>query len=346
MYGKDFDILKDILKTKPKRLIYFPARRYLQVDWRNEEVMREFLKNNKDRILKSFYSSTLLSADITTNGFRSLALLFHEVEFYIKRGVKVEEYLGDLNLRWRTHLRGWKIEEGRDIYGNFKIAFKDVSKSNIRLVRVNDEILELDNPPRMNVLGVFTGNFGGKHIKRIIERFRVMEGKAFKQGDEDKGFLKLGDYIIKVLENSIIVVHLKRATYRVVFEILRYGNPRIRNMVIPVKLKLEDNLKLRLREFGFTFYGDTLRSIPELPVGFQPETLNEIKKELSGIEENEIFVKKLAKFISERSAVLDVDKLLFDLFLCKNPFQDPDGNIIILRWREEEIRKHFGEIVF
>ncbi len=343
MYGKDFDILKDILKTKPKRLIYFPARKYLQVDWSDENTMDAFLRNNKDRILKSFYSSTLLTANITTNGFRILALLFPEVEFYIKRGIKVEEYLGDVGLRWRIHLRGWKIEEGRDIHGNFKIAFKDVAKSTIRLVRVNDEVLKLDNPPRMNILGIFAGDFGEKHIIRIIERCRVMEGRTFKQGDEVKGFLKLGDYIIKVLENSVLIVHLKRATYRVIFERLRYGNLRIRNMVMPVKLKLEENLKRRLREFGFIFQGDMLGSVPELPVGFQSETLNEIQKELSGIEEDEIFVKRLAKFVSERSIPMDVDRLLFDLFLCKNPFQDPDGNIIILRWREEEIRKHFGE---
>ena len=325
-------MLGEILRWRPKRLILFPERGLLQVEFEDEKFCRDIPEKLEDyeNILILRYSGNIYS-------FRIYALLWEEVEFYIKRGVKVEEFRGSLEERWGKHLKGWDFEEVDNIIGKVYIAHRDAERGNIRFVRIGEEIKKLKFPPRKNFLAVFKGEQGFQSAIKFLKGF--FEGvKAQFRSSENVRLLE--NYAIRVIGDSVVIVDVKRAAFRVIFDKLMGGRFSTRNLSIPLEVKLPEKVREILQKFGFGFSSERLVSVPDLPVNISIESLENFSKFSQNLEDEEVIVRNLARFLSE-GRLKDEEILLSELLMCNNPYYDPEGKVIIMMIPLEEIREYF-----
>jgi len=326
-------MLGEILRGRPKRLILFPERGLLQVEFEDEKFHRDIPEKLEDyeNILILRYSGNIYS-------FKIYALLWEEVEFYIKRGIKVEEFRGSLVERWGKHLKGWDFEEVDNIIGKVYIAHRDVERGKVRFVRIGEEIKKLKFPPRKNFLAVFKGEQGFQSAIKFLKGF--FEGvKAQFRSPEKVNLLE--NYAIKVIGDSVVIVDVKRAAFRVIFDKLMGGKFSTRNLSIPLEVKLPEKVREILQKFGFRFSGERLVSVPDLPVNISIESLENFAKFSQNLENEEVIVRNLARFLSG-GRLKDEEVLLSELFMCNNPYYDPEGKVITMMIHLEEIREYFG----
>jgi hypothetical protein len=326
-------MLGEILRWRPKRLILFPERGLLQVDFEDGEFHRNIPEKLEDyeNMLILRYSGNIYS-------FRIYALLWEEVEFYIKRGIKVEEFRGSLEERWEKHLKGWDFEEVDNIIGKVYIAHKDAERGNIRFVRIGEEIKKLKFPPRKNFLAVFRGEQGFQSAIKSLKGFFEGAKAQFRSPEKVK---LLDNYAIRVIGDSVVIIDVKRAAFRVIFDKLMGGRFSTRNLSIPLEIELPEKVRETLQKFGFGFSGERLVSIPDLPVNISIESLENFAKFSQNLENEELIIRNLARFLSE-GRLKDEEVLLSELFMCNNPYYDPEGKAIMMMIPLEEIREYFG----
>jgi len=325
-------MLGEILRWRPKRLILFPERGLLQVEFEDEKFCGDIPEKLEDyeNMLILRYSGDLYS-------FRIYALLWEEVEFYIKRGIKVEEFRGSLEERWGKHLKGWDFKEVDNIIGKVYIAHRDVGRGNIRFVRIGEEIKKLKFPPRKNFLAVFKGEQGFQSAIKFLKGF--FEGaKAQFRSPENVRLLE--DYAIRVIGDSLVIVDVKRAAFRVIFDKLMGGRFSTRNLSIPLEVKLPEKVRETLQKFGFGFSGKRLVSMPDLPVNISIESLENFARFSQNLEDEEVIVRNLARFLSE-GRLKDEEVLLSELLMCNNPYYDPEGKVIMMMIPLEKIKEYF-----
>jgi hypothetical protein len=325
-------MLGEILRWRPKRLILFPERGLLQVEFEDGKFCGDIPEKLEDyeNMLILRYSGNLYS-------FRIYALLWEEVEFYIKRGIKVEEFRGSLVERWGKHLKGWDFKEVDNIIGKVYIAHRDVERGNIRFVRIGEEIKKLKFPPRKNFLAVFKGEQGFQSAIKFLKGF--FEGvRAQFRSPENVRLLE--NYAIRVIGDSVVIIDVKRAAFRVIFDKLMGGRFSTRNLSIPLEVKLPEKVREILQKFGFGFSGERLFSMPDLPVNISIESLENFAKLSQNLEDEEVIVRNLARFLSE-GRLKDEEILLSELFMCNNPYYDPEGKVITKMIPLEEIREYF-----
>ncbi|MEO0139497.1 MAG: hypothetical protein ABIL16_07115 [candidate division WOR-3 bacterium] len=337
-------MLGKILRFSPKRLILFPEKGYLQVKWEKGEYKGEFVKNFGNLVIEEYdYPAVLLKFQESLRVFKIYALLWYEVDFYIKRGIKVEEFVGGLPGRWEENLRGWNIRTMQTLNGKYFLAYKRTNRASIRFLRVKDGIKRLKFPRRMNILAVFEGDFTFEGAVRVLREYFEKAGYTFKSPEIKNGTI-FGKYYIKIMGDSILLVHIPRAVFRVVFERFKGGYQVVKNLLMPIKLdKIPETVKIRLSRLGFKFSGNSIISVPELPISFAANAIENFIRESTGIEGEDDFIKKLSKALSEDAQIKDVENFIFELFMCKNPYQDPEGNVIIKRISLDEINEYFGE---
>jgi hypothetical protein len=325
-------MLGEILRWRPKRLILFPERDLLQVEFEDGKFCGDIPEKLEDyeNMLILRYSGSLYS-------FRIYALLWEEVEFYIKRGIKVEEFRGSLEERWERYLKGWDFEEVDNIIGKVYIAHRDAERGNIRFVRIGGEIKKLKFPPRKNFLAVFKGEQGFQSAIKFLKGF--FEGvKAQFRSPENVRLLE--NYAIRVIGDSVVIVDVKRATFRVIFDKLMGGRFSTRNLSIPLDIELPERLREILQKFGFGFSGERLVSIPDLPVNISIESLENFAKFSQNLEDEELIIRNLARLLSE-GRLKDEEILLSELLMCNNPYYDPEGKVIMMMIPLEEIKEYF-----
>jgi hypothetical protein len=310
----------------------FPERGLLQVEFEDGKFHRDIPEKLEDyeNILILRYSEDLYS-------FRIYALLWEEVEFYIKRGLKVEEFRGSLEERWGKHLKGWDFEEVDNIIGKVYIAHRDAERGNIRFVRIGEEIKKLKFPPRKNFLAVFKGEQGFQSAIKFLKGFFEGVKAQFRSPEKVK---LLEDYAIRVIGDSVVIVDVKRAAFRVIFDKLVGGRFSTRNLSIPLEVKLPEKVREILQKFGFGFSGERLVSVPDLPVNISIESLENFAKFSQNLEDEELIIRNLARFLSE-GRLKDEDILLSELLMCNNPYYDPEGKAIMMMIPLEEIREYF-----
>jgi hypothetical protein len=287
--------------------------------------------------LEDYENMLILRYSGNIYSFRIYALLWEEVEFYIKRGVKVEEFRGSLEERWERYLKGWDFEEVDNIIGKVYIAHRDAERGNIRFVRIGEEIKKLKFPPRKNFLAVFKGEQSFQSAIKFLKGF--FEGaKAQFRSPENVRLLE--DYAIRVIGDSLVIVDVKRAAFRVIFDKLMGGRFSTRSLSIPLEVKLPEKVREILQKFGFGFSGERLVSIPDLPVNISIESLENFARFSQNLEDEEVIVRNLAKFLSE-GRLKDEEILLSELLMCNNPYYDPEGKVITKMIPLEEIREYF-----
>jgi hypothetical protein len=325
-------MLGEILRWRPKRLILFPERGLLQVEFEDEKFCGDIPEKLEDyeNMLILRYSGDLYS-------FRIYALIWEEVEFYIKRGIKVEEFRGSLEERWERYLKGWDFEKVDNIIGKVYIAHRDVERGNVRFVRIGEEIKKLKFPPRKNFLAVFKGEQGFQSAIKFLKGF--FEGvRAQFRSPENVRLLE--NYAIRVIGDSVVIIDVKRAAFRVIFDKLMGGRFSTMNLSIPLEVKLPEKVRKILQKFGFGFSGERLFSMPDLPVNISIESLENFAKFSQNLEDEEVIVRNLARFLSE-GRLKDEEILLSELFMCNNPYYDPEGKVITKMIPLEEIREYF-----
>ncbi len=327
-------MLGEILRLKPTRLILFPERGLLQVEFDNGELTGKILTER----VEDYGNIVVLKYSEKVASFKVYALLWDEVEFYIKRGIRVEEFRGNLMERWERHLKGWDFEEVDNIIGKVYIAHKDVGRGKFRFLRVGEEVKKIAFPPKKNLLAVFKGEHNLKVSVEFLRRFFEGARAQFKS----PGYTKfLENYILRVVGDSIFIFDVNRATFRVIYDKLMGGRFSVRRLSIPLEVNLPEKLKEKLEKFGFKFLGNRLVSVPDLPVNISVDNLEDFAKTNQNLEDEETLIRNLSRALSV-GKVRNEEELLSELFMCKNLYQDPEGRIITMRIPFEEIRDYFG----
>ena len=324
-------MLGEILKLKPKRIVLFPEGGALQVEFEDEKLQLENAEIYGNMVVLRYSEGARY--------FRVYALLWEEVEFYIKRGTKVEEFRGELMERWERHLKGWNLEEVDDIIGKAYVAHEDAKVGRLRFIRVGEEIKKLKFPPRKNFFAVFKGEHGYKSAVSFLRGF--FEGAKVQFRSPTTSSLLKG-YKVSVLEDSVVIVNVDRALFRVIFDRLLNGRFSSRNLSMAFEVSLPENVKERLKRFGFRFLKDKLVAVPDLPISFSVESLEAFARSVQNVEDEEAFIKGLTKALSG-GKLMEEKEILDELFMCRNPYQDPEGKIITMKISLDEIRRYFGE---
>jgi len=70
------------------------------------------------------------------------------------------------------------------------------------------------------------------------------------------------------------------------------------------------------------------------------EILENFAKFSQNLEDEEVIVRNLARFLSG-GRLKDEEVLLSELFMCNNPYYDPEGKVITMMIPLEEIREYF-----
>jgi mRNA-degrading endonuclease HigB of HigAB toxin-antitoxin module len=225
-----------------------------------------------------------------------------------------------------------------NIVGKVYIAHRDVERGNVRFVRIGEEIKKLKFPPRKNFLAVFKGEQDFQSAIKFLKGFFEGVKAQFRSPEKVK---LLENYAIRVIGDSVVIVDVKRAAFRVIFDKLIGGRLSTRNLSIPLEVKLPEKVREILQKFGFGFSGERLVSVPDLPVNVSIESLENFGKFSQNLEDEEVIVRNLARFLSE-GRLKDEEVLLSELLMCNNPYYDPEGKVIMMMIPLEEIREYFG----
>jgi|GEM_PF-1084347 DNA mismatch repair enzyme (predicted ATPase) len=328
-------MLGEILKWKPRRLILFPEKGLLQVEFDEGK----FPKGIAVEKVEDFGNIMLFKYSERVKSFKIYALLWEEAEFYIKRGIKVEEFRGSLMERWERYLRGWDLEEIDNIIGKVYVVHRDAERGNIRFVRVGWEVKKLNFPPRKNFLAVFKGEYSFQSAVKLLKGY--FEGIKTQLRSPKTLGKPFENYTVKIIGDSVVIVNISRAAFRVIFDKLLSGRFSARNLSIPLDIKLPENVKEKLGKFGFKFVGSKIVSVPELPVTISVESIENFAKSFQNLEDEETFIRNLSKALSS-GKVRKEEELISELFMCKNPYQDPEGRVITMRISSEEMERYFG----
>ena len=149
--------------------------------------------------------------------------------------------------------------------------------------------------------------------------------------------MKVGRYIVKVLGDDLLIVHEGRATFRVLYEKLLRGEVRGRRLLMPVKVgEVKPEVAAALRRVGFRFEGNRLVEAPDFLRVIDPATVSSLLKGVSGTEGDEALALKVASLLSG-SLHLEPEDLILNLMLCNNPYQDPEGRVIVRRITAKEL---------
>lgn len=198
------------------------------------------------------------------------------------------------------------------------------------------------------------------------ETSEEIPSKLFLDDETHQGkFLFQGNYLISTLKSSLLLIHLKRAKERILYDKLMDDfiiNPIVsQQLMFPIsiavnevfKLFWEENVKL-LSRLGFSVdFEENSINIQGIPAYLEPEQVHpclemlQEKMKIQQIDKGEIaheFIYSIAKSAALKNLDLTQDyanSVINDLFASKEHVYSPSGKLIIKTILFEELYKQF-----
>lgn len=214
-----------------------------------------------------------------------------------------------------------------------------------------------------------TDNTFIKYESKQIQDFNENFFDIDKLKNSAKVFQFMNKYIVSTVKSGIIIIHQTRAHQRVLYELflknMTQSNVKIQNLAFPIHINLSDETLMlyvkyseEIKASGFLINKKNKNSleIKGIPVDCKEENIEELLEDILESLQGEIFnknfsqsdvlAKVLAKKLSIKSnmplKIEEQEKLLDDLFSCKEILISPFEKKIFFNLTIKELEKKFS----
>ena len=214
-----------------------------------------------------------------------------------------------------------------------------------------------------------TDNSFIKYESKQIQDFNETFFDIDKLKNSSKVFQFMNKYIVSTVKSGIIIIHQTRAHQRVLYELflknMTQSNVKIQNLAFPININLPDEMLMlyvkyseEIKASGFLINRKNKKSleIKGIPVdckeenieGLLEDVLESLQAEIfnKNFSQSDVLAKVLAKKLSIKSNVSlkieEQEKLLDDLFSCKEILISPFEKKIFFNLTIKELEKKFS----
>ena len=208
-----------------------------------------------------------------------------------------------------------------------------------------------------------------KYESKQIEDFNETFFDIDKLKNSAKVFQFMNKYIVSTVKSGIIIIHQTRAHQRVLYELflknMTQSNVKIQNLAFPIYINLSDEMLMlyvkyseEIKASGFLINKKNNKSleIKGVPVDCKEENIEELLEDIleslqaeifnKNFSQSDVLAKVLAKKLSIKSNVSlkieEQEKLLDDLFSCKEILISPFEKKIFFNLNIKELEKKFS----
>jgi DNA mismatch repair protein MutL len=208
-----------------------------------------------------------------------------------------------------------------------------------------------------------------KYESKQIEDFNETFFDIDKLKNSAKVFQFMNKYIVSTVKSGIIIIHQTRAHQRVLYELflknMTQSNVKIQNLAFPIYINLSDEMLMlyvkyseEIKASGFLINKKNNKSleIEGVPVDCKEENIEELLEDIleslqaeifnKNFSQSDVLAKVLAKKLSIKSnmslKIEEQEKLLDDLFSCKEILISPFEKKIFFNLNIKELEKKFS----
>ena len=208
-----------------------------------------------------------------------------------------------------------------------------------------------------------------KYESKQIEDFNETFFDIDKLKNSAKVFQFMNKYIVSTVKSGIIIIHQTRAHQRVLYELflknMTQSNVKIQNLAFPIYINLSDEMLMlyvkyseEIKASGFLINKKNNKSleIKGVPVDCKEENIEELLEDIleslqaeifnKNFSQSDVLAKVLAKKLSIKSnmslKIEEQEKLLDDLFSCKEILISPFEKKIFFNLNIKELEKKFS----
>ena len=208
-----------------------------------------------------------------------------------------------------------------------------------------------------------------KYESKQIEDFNETFFDIDKLKNSAKVFQFMNKYIVSTVKSGIIIIHQTRAHQRVLYELflknMTQSNVKIQNLAFPIYINLSDEMLMlyvkyseEIKASGFLINKKNNKSleIKGVPVDCKEENIEELLEDIleslqaeifnKNFSQSDVLAKVLAKKLSIKSnmslKIEEQEKLLDDLFSCKEILISPFEKKIFFNLTIKELEKKFS----
>ena len=214
-----------------------------------------------------------------------------------------------------------------------------------------------------------TDNTFIKYESKQIQDFNETFFDIDKLKNSSKVFQFMNKYIVSTVKSGIIIIHQTRAHQRVLYELflknMTQSNVKIQNLAFPIYINLSDEMLMlyvkyseEIKASGFLINKKNNKSleIKGVPVDCKEENIEELLEDIleslqaeifnKNFSQSDVLAKVLAKKLSIKSnmslKIEEQEKLLDDLFSCKEILISPFEKKIFFNLNIKELEKKFS----
>ena len=214
-----------------------------------------------------------------------------------------------------------------------------------------------------------TDNSFIKYESKQIQDFNETFFDIDKLKNSAKVFQFMNKYIVSTVKSGIIIIHQTRAHQRVLYELflknMTQSNVKIQNLAFPIYINLSDEMLMlyvkyseEIKASGFLINKKNNKSleIKGVPVDCKEENIEELLEDIleslqaeifnKNFSQSDVLAKVLAKKLSIKSNISlkieEQEKLLDDLFSCKEILISPFEKKIFFNLNIKELEKKFS----
>ena len=214
-----------------------------------------------------------------------------------------------------------------------------------------------------------TDNTFIKYESKQIQDFNETFFDIDKLKNSAKVFQFMNKYIVSTVKSGIIIIHQTRAHQRVLYELflknMTQSNVKIQNLAFPIYINLSDEMLMlyvkyseEIKASGFLINKKNNKSleIKGVPVDCKEENIEELLEDIleslqaeifnKNFSQSDVLAKVLAKKLSIKSnmslKIEEQEKLLDDLFSCKEILISPFEKKIFFNLNIKELEKKFS----
>ena len=214
-----------------------------------------------------------------------------------------------------------------------------------------------------------TDNTFIKYESKQIQDFNENFFDIDKLKNSAKVFQFMNKYIVSTVKSGIIIIHQTRAHQRVLYELflknMTQSNVKIQNLAFPIYINLSDEMLMlyvkyseEIKASGFLINKKNNKSleIKGVPVDCKEENIEELLEDIleslqaeifnKNFSQSDVLAKVLAKKLSIKSnmslKIEEQEKLLDDLFSCKEILISPFEKKIFFNLTIKELEKKFS----
>jgi len=287
------------------------------------------------RVKGSFYPGVSVHLKRPLSWYRgtveAFAVLYDVGDVVVVEGRKRKAYRGSFRERGQLNLYNWRYV---DLPGG-GMFYLPVPRGTRRFALLPSSFVRLNFPTGYNVLIRIYETLGD--WKTAV--MNAVRNRGVNVKSPGARAFRVGKYLVKVVGDDLLIVHERRAIFRVLYERFLQEDMRTRRLLMPLNVgDVEPERAAALRRAGFRIRDGNVVEVPEFLKVIDPATLSSLLEDITGTEKREVLARKVARVLS-KTTTMEPEDLIISLMMCNNPYQDPDGNVIVRRITLEDLNE-------